>query len=165
MKRKWQTIPHALLDDVRRTLAFRELEAAKKDEFYAKYGRSLGEGDVLAVAMSAGRKTFIQGCRFPCRTDYLAASGAVFPEVPYEKLVEFNKKTLRYLRDERDEERRYAKIADFFRDFGRVAETSPCDAKNTKRKEAPDLVSPERSLSDSFGGFHTLAGGSALGAS
>ena len=39
MKKKWQTIPHALLDDVRRTLAYRELEAAKKDEFYAKYGK------------------------------------------------------------------------------------------------------------------------------
>ena len=121
MGRKRQTLAHAFTDDVRRTVAYQELIATQKDAFYAKYERTQDDCDVLAIAMSAGKKTIIQGCRFPCKTDYLAASGAVFPEVPYEKLVEFNERTLRFLRDERDEERRYAKIADFFRDFGRVA--------------------------------------------
>lgn len=51
-----------------------------------------------------------------CETDYLALSGATFPDyVTYEQMVEFNRKTLTPDMDEAAEMRRYAAIAQFWR--------------------------------------------------
>ena len=51
---------------------------------------------------------------YACETDYLAASGAVFPPVPVEELERFNRETLREVMDEVAEHERYRKIAKFF---------------------------------------------------
>ena len=77
---------------------------------------SANVGDIMAAALAAaGSFAFCVGGRTPCETDYLAASGAVFPPVPVEELERFNRETLRPDMDEADEMRRYAAIAKFFR--------------------------------------------------
>ena len=77
---------------------------------------SANVGDIMAAALAAaGSFAFCVGGRTPCQTDYLAASGAVFPPVPAEELERFNRETLRPDMDEADEMRRYAAIAKFFR--------------------------------------------------
>lgn len=73
-------------------------------------------GDLMAAAMAAaGAFALVIGGRTACETDYLAASGAVFPDVPLAELEAFNRRTLRPDMDEVAEHRRYAEIALFFR--------------------------------------------------
>ena len=72
-------------------------------------------GDMMAAAIAAaGQNVLLLGGRWACETDYLAACGATFPEVPLAELVEFNRCTLCEDMDEAREMRRYAKIASFF---------------------------------------------------
>lgn len=72
-------------------------------------------GDMMAAAIAAaGQNILLLGGRWACETDYLAASGAVFPAVPLAELVEFNRRTLREDMDEAAEHSRYAQIAQFF---------------------------------------------------
>ena len=77
---------------------------------------SANVGDIMAAALAAaGSFALCVGGRTPCETDYLAASGAVFPPVPAEELERFNRETMHDLMDEAAEHRRYEKIALFFR--------------------------------------------------
>lgn len=72
-------------------------------------------GDMMAAAIAAaGQNVLLLGGRWACETDYLAACGATFPEVPLAELVDFNRRTLREDMDEEQEMRRYAAIASFF---------------------------------------------------
>ena len=80
---------------------------------------SANVGELMAVALATvGAYALCVGGFWPCETDYLAASGAVFPPVPVEELERFNRETLRPIMDEAAEHERYAKIADFFRRGG-----------------------------------------------
>ena len=73
-------------------------------------------GDLMAAAMAAaGACALVLGGRTACETDYLAASGAVFPAVPLAELEAFNRRTLRPVMDEAAEHERYTAIALFFR--------------------------------------------------
>jgi len=73
-------------------------------------------GDLMAAAMAAaGTFALVLGGRCACETDYLAARGAVFPQVPLAELEAFNRRTLRPDMDEAAEHARYAQIAGFFR--------------------------------------------------
>ena len=77
---------------------------------------SANVGDIMAAAMAAaGSFALVMGGSAACETDYLAASGATFPDVPYDRLVAFNRDTLKPNMDEEDEWRRYAAIAGFWR--------------------------------------------------
>lgn len=72
-------------------------------------------GDVMAAAMAAAGMTLCNpACRIRCETDYLAISGATFPDVPSAELDSFNKKTLKPVMTEADEFDRYRLIATFF---------------------------------------------------
>lgn len=77
------------------------------------FGASVGS--VMAAALAAAGATV---CDFAgrkiCETDYLAISGARFPEVPADELVAFNEATLKPNMTEADEFDRYRKIATFF---------------------------------------------------
>lgn len=74
-------------------------------------------GDLMAAAMAAaGSFALAIGGSRACETDYLAASGAKFPEtVTVEQMEAFNRDTLKPYMDEEDEWRRYAAIAGFWR--------------------------------------------------
>ena len=73
-------------------------------------------GDMMAAAIAAaGQNVLLLGGRWACETDYLAACGATFPDVPLAELEAFNRRTLRPDMDEAAEHRRYAAIAGFFR--------------------------------------------------
>lgn len=73
-------------------------------------------GEIMAAAMAAaGTSAICLGGRSACETDYLAASGATFPDVPLAELEDFNRRTLRPDMDEAAEHSRYAQIALFFR--------------------------------------------------
>lgn len=76
---------------------------------------SANVGDIMAGALAAAGAfaLCIGGCT-PCETDYLAASGAVFPPVPVEELEHFNRETMHDFMDEAAEHERYRKIAKFF---------------------------------------------------
>ena len=77
---------------------------------------SANVGDLMAAAMAAaGTFALVLGGRTACETDYLAASGATFPDVPLAELEAFNRRTLRADMDETAEHSRYAQIAEFFR--------------------------------------------------
>ena len=72
-------------------------------------------GDMMAAAIAAaGQNILLLGGRWACETDYLAACGATFPDVPLAELDAFNRRTLREDMDEEQEMRRYAAIASFF---------------------------------------------------
>lgn len=73
-------------------------------------------GDLAAAMLAAAGATMCNPAgRITCETDYLAISGATFPaDVPYEELESFNRRTLREVMDESDEQARYAAIAGFF---------------------------------------------------
>ena len=77
------------------------------------FGASVGS--VMAAALAAAGATV---CDFAgrkiCETDYLAISGARFPEVSADELVAFNEATLKPNMTEADEFDRYRKIAVFF---------------------------------------------------
>ncbi len=101
------------LDDVRRVSAY--AESAHIDPAI-DCRVSANVGDIMAAALAAaGSFAFCIGGCTPCETDYLAASGAVFPPVPVEELERFNRETMRDFMDERAEHERYAKVARFFR--------------------------------------------------
>ena len=73
-------------------------------------------GDLMVAAMAAaGTSALVLGGRTACETDYLAARGATFPDIPLAELVAFNRRTLRPDMDEAAEHSRYAQIAEFFR--------------------------------------------------
>lgn len=74
-------------------------------------------GALVAAAMAdAGQSPILMGGRTMCETDYLAASGAVFPSsVTREEMERFNRRTLREDMTEADDMRRYAAIALFWR--------------------------------------------------
>lgn len=73
-------------------------------------------GDMMAAAIAAaGQNILLLGGRRVCETDYLAACGETFPDVPLAELEAFNRRTLRENMDEAAEHSRYAKIAEFFR--------------------------------------------------
>ena len=77
---------------------------------------SANVGDIMAAALAAaGSFALCVGGSRPCETDYLAASGAVFPPVPVEELERFNRETMHDFMDEAAEHRRYERIALFFR--------------------------------------------------
>lgn len=77
---------------------------------------SANVGDIMAAALAAaGSFALCVGGFRPCETDYLAASGAVFPPVPVEELERFNRETMHDFMDEAAEHRRYERIALFFR--------------------------------------------------
>ena len=69
---------------------------------------------MAAALAAAGSFALCIGGFTPCETDYLAASGAVFPPVPVEELERFNRETMRDFMDEAAEHERYRKIAKFF---------------------------------------------------
>lgn len=72
-------------------------------------------GEMMAVALaSAGKSALLLGGRYVCETDYLAASGAVFPSVEIEALEDFNRRTMYEDMTEELEMRRYVAIASFF---------------------------------------------------
>ena len=101
-----------LFRDVRRDSRFRD--PPKFTEPVHGFGGNVGE--MMAAEMAAaGTCALILGGATPCETDYLAASGAVFPSsVTAEEMEEFNRETLRPEMDEADEFARYAAIAKFF---------------------------------------------------
>ena len=77
------------------------------------FGASVGT--VMAAALAAAGATVCDFAgRIVCETDYLAISGARFPDVPMAELVAFNKATLKPNMTEADEFERYSKIATFF---------------------------------------------------
>lgn len=78
---------------------------------------SANVGDIMAAALAAaGSYAFVRGGVYACETDYLAASGAVFPsDVTLAEMEAFNRATLRDNMDESAEYERYRKIARFFR--------------------------------------------------
>jgi len=100
-------------DDVRRTAAYAEAVPADPE---IDCRVSANVGDLMAVALAAaGSFAFCIGGRTPCETDYLAASGAVFPQdVPVAELERFNRETMRPYMDEAAEHERYRRIAAFF---------------------------------------------------
>ena len=72
-------------------------------------------GDMVAEAMAAaGMMLCDPACRISCETDYLAISGMTFPDVPFDELDAFNKKTLKPNMTEADEFNRYRLIVTFF---------------------------------------------------
>ena len=72
-------------------------------------------GDMMAAAMAAAGMSLCDFAgRIRCETDYLAISGATFPEVSADELEAFNKKTLKPDMTESDEFERYRLIATFF---------------------------------------------------
>ena len=80
-----------------------------------------GNVGAMAAAMlaAAGATLCDFAGRVTCETDYLAISGATFPaDVTREEMEEFNRRTLRAVMDEVDEQARYAAIAQFFRRHG-----------------------------------------------
>ena len=77
------------------------------------FGASVGS--VMAAALAAAGATVCDFAgRIVCETDYLAISGATFPDIPTDELVAFNKATLKPDMTEADEFYRYRKIATFF---------------------------------------------------
>ena len=101
-------------DDVQRVAAFAEAVPADPE---INYRVSANVGDLMAAALAAAGSYAIRlGGSVACETDYLAASGATFPDVPIDELIAFNAETLRPVMDEHLEMRRYAAIAGFFRE-------------------------------------------------
>ena len=100
------------LDDVRRVSAYAE-SAHIDPEIDCRVSANVGEIMAAALAAAGAFALCIGGCT-PCETDYLAASGAVFPPVPVEELERFNRETMRDFMDEAAEHERYAKIALLF---------------------------------------------------
>lgn len=100
------------IDDVRRVSAYAE-SAHIDPEIDCRVSANVG--DIMAAAIAAaGQNVLLLGGCWACETDYLAACGATFPEVPLAELVEFNRRTLCEDMDEAKEMRRYAAIASFF---------------------------------------------------
>ena len=111
MKHKalWQ-----LMKDVQRVEEFK-MSAVLSNMPEADRRVSSNVGEMISAALSAvGALPAVIGGSVPCETDYLAASGAVFPEVSIEEMESFNQATLFANMSEDDEQRRYIAIAKFF---------------------------------------------------
>lgn len=119
MATKRQRGLYGLLKDIRKVSAYNaKCIIDKMPEFNKEVSANIG--NLVAAAMSAaGVLPEYIGCGSPCETDYLAASGAVFPKVSVEQMNDFNAKTMFENMDEKDEEKRYMMIAEFF--HGRAA--------------------------------------------
>ena len=111
MKRKelWQ-----LMKDVQRVEEFKmSAILSNMPEADGRVSSNVGEM-ISAALMAVGAVPAVIGGSAPCETDYLAASGAVFPEVSIEEMESFNQATLFANMSEDDEQRRYIAIAKFF---------------------------------------------------
>ena len=111
MKRKalWQ-----LMKDVQRVEEFKmSAILSNMPEADGRVSSNVGEM-ISAALMAVGAVPAVIGGSVPCETDYLAASGAVFPEVSIEEMESFNQATLFANMSEDDEQRRYIAIAKFF---------------------------------------------------
>lgn len=108
-----------LVKDIRRVEDYKaNTILAKMPETDGKTSANVGEMMAVALAAVGAQPAYI-GCETPCETDYLAASGAVFPPITAEQAEAFNRATMREEMDEIAEARRYRMIANFF--HGRVA--------------------------------------------
>lgn len=105
-------ISYAHMNDVRRVAEYQMPESLKQ-----KVESICGNvGEMVIAALAAGGQGVVrQGGATICETDYLAASGATFPETPMDALLDFNRRTIFADMTEADEMRRYAAIAKFFR--------------------------------------------------
>ena len=111
MKHKalWQ-----LMKDVQRVEEFKmSAILSNMPEADGRVSSNVGEM-ISAALMAVGAVPAVIGGSVPCETDYLAASGAVFPEVSIEEMESFNQETLFANMSEDDEQRRYIAIAKFF---------------------------------------------------
>ena len=111
MKHKalWQ-----LMKDVQRVEEFKmSTILSNMPEADGRVSSNVGEM-ISAALMAVGAVPAVIGGSVPCETDYLAASGAVFPEVSIEEMESFNKATIYANMSEDDEQRRYIAIAKFF---------------------------------------------------
>ena len=74
-------------------------------------------GELMAAELAAaGLYVRCIGGRTACETDYLVESGKTFPpNVTYEQMVDFNRRTLKPIMEEAEEVRRYKAIAEFWR--------------------------------------------------
>lgn len=116
MSRGYQPIKK-LAEDIRRVMEYRERQESGRDrgEEVAPSPVAANVGDMMMIAMAAAGNFPVRcGGSTPCETDYLAASGAVFPKTEREKLEAFNRATLMETMDEAAEMRRYQMIATFF---------------------------------------------------
>lgn len=100
---------------------FRDVREAAGSEVYHTDAEtdcrvSPNVGDMMAAVLAAaGSYALVVGGSTACETDYLAASGAMFPSsVTREEMEDFNRRTLREDMDEAAEQARYAAIAGFF---------------------------------------------------
>lgn len=109
------------VEDLRRQAEFmlkkREEREAKKNGGSPNGSKGLGAniGEMMAVMMAAAGASI---CNFagarPCETDYLAVSGAKFPEQTSQEMIqEFNDITMR-LPDDEASEVRYEMMSVFF---------------------------------------------------
>ena len=111
MKHKalWQ-----LMKDVQRVEKFKmNAVLSKMPEADGRVSSNVGEM-ISAALMAVGAVPAVIGGSVPCETDYLAASGAVFPEVSIDDMESFSQATLFANMSEDDEQRRYIAIAKFF---------------------------------------------------
>ena len=111
MKHKalWQ-----LMKDVQRVEEFKmSAILSNMPEADGRVSSNVGEM-ISAALMAVGALPAVIGGSVPCETDYLAASGAVFPEVSIEEMESFNQATIFANMSEDDEQRRYIAIAKFF---------------------------------------------------
>lgn len=108
-----------LVKDIRRVEDYKaNTILAQIPKAHSKVSANVGELIAVALAAVGALPAYIGGST-PCETDYLAASGAVFPSITVEQAEAFNRATMREEMDEAAEMRRYRMIADFF--HGRAA--------------------------------------------
>ena len=94
----------------------REEREAKKNGGSPNGSKGLGAniGEMMAVMMAAAGATLVNFAgSLPCETDYLAVSGAKFPETSMEMMQKFNDITMRLPSDEASEIR-YEMMSVFF---------------------------------------------------
>ncbi len=110
MKRKTD---RRLVEDIARTIAAHQVD---RTDLETDCRVSPNVGELMAAAMAAaGAYAFTMGGREACETDFLAASGAVFPKsITEAEMVRFNAETMEEIMDEEREFIRYKKIALFF---------------------------------------------------
>ena len=100
--------------DVAQYVEAGEVYGTGKPDDTPNFGASSGQM-AAAVLAAAGVTLCNFAGRVKCETDYLAISGATFPaDITREEMEAFNRRTLRAVMDEADEQARYAAIAGFF---------------------------------------------------
>lgn len=118
MSRKRLATDYRHVDDVRRHVEACEFNPTAPG---VDCRVSANVGDLMAAALAAaGSYALHMGGRAACETDYLAASGAIFPPIPLDELISFNQETLSERMDEAAEFERYRKVARFFHRGGRA---------------------------------------------